>query len=41
MAYLQNGIMRLTESGLDYSDAIGPALYSEDIKQLITEFELQ
>ncbi|MCS3796852.1 STM4012 family radical SAM protein [Niastella sp. OAS944] len=41
MASLKNGIMRLTESGLDYSDAIGPALYSEDIKQLITEFELQ
>jgi len=27
--------------GLDYSDAIGPALYSEHIKQLITEFDLQ
>jgi oxygen-independent coproporphyrinogen III oxidase len=31
----------LTETGLDYSDAIGPALYSGHIKQLITEFELQ
>jgi oxygen-independent coproporphyrinogen-3 oxidase len=41
MALLQNGILRLTEHGLDYSDAIGPALYSAPIKQLITEFELQ
>ena len=41
MALLQNGILRLTEHGLDYSDAIGPALYSVPIKQLITEFELQ
>jgi oxygen-independent coproporphyrinogen-3 oxidase len=31
----------LTSMGLDYSDAIGPALYSDNIKQLITEFELQ
>ena len=41
MAVLQNGILQLTSTGLDYSDAIGPALYSEPIKQLITEFELQ
>ncbi|OQP41078.1 hypothetical protein A4H97_15890 [Niastella yeongjuensis] len=41
MASLQNGIFQLTSMGLDYSDAIGPALYSEPIKQLITEFELQ
>jgi oxygen-independent coproporphyrinogen III oxidase len=41
MAFIQNGILCLTENGIDYSDAIGPALYSEDIKQLITEFELQ
>lgn len=41
LAFIQNGILLLTESGLDYSDAIGPALYSADIKQLITEFELQ
>ena len=41
LAFVQNGLLRLTESGLDYSDAIGPALYSADIKQLITEFELQ
>jgi oxygen-independent coproporphyrinogen-3 oxidase len=41
MAFIQNGIFLLTENGLDYSDAIGPALYSADIKQLITEFELQ
>jgi oxygen-independent coproporphyrinogen-3 oxidase len=41
LASIQNSILRLTESGLDYSDAIGPALYSADIKQLITEFELQ
>jgi oxygen-independent coproporphyrinogen III oxidase len=41
LAFLQNDILRLTENGLDYSDAIGPALYSAPIKQLITEFELQ
>ena len=41
MAIVQNDILQLTSMGLDYSDAIGPALYSEPIKQLITEFELQ
>jgi oxygen-independent coproporphyrinogen-3 oxidase len=41
MATLQQGMLHLTSMGLDYSDAIGPALYSENIKQLITEFELQ
>jgi oxygen-independent coproporphyrinogen-3 oxidase len=41
MARLQGHELRLTDMGLDYSDAIGPALYSEPIKQLITEFELQ
>ena len=41
MARLQGHELRLTDMGLDYSDAIGPALYSEPVKQLITEFELQ
>jgi len=41
MATLQNDVLCLTSMGLDYSDAIGPALYSASIKQLITEFELQ
>jgi oxygen-independent coproporphyrinogen III oxidase len=41
MARLQGDRLRLTDTGLDYSDAIGPALYSEPIRQLITEFELQ
>ncbi|HUP14049.1 MAG TPA: hypothetical protein VM187_17635, partial [Niastella sp.] len=41
MAFIQNGVLCLSENGLDYSDAIGPALYSEGIQQLITEFELQ
>lgn len=41
MAHLQGNILQLTDTGLDYSDAIGPALYSENIQQLITEFELQ
>ena len=41
LATLQQNMLHLTSMGLDYSDAIGPALYSEHIKQLITEFELQ
>jgi oxygen-independent coproporphyrinogen-3 oxidase len=41
MAMMQNKILRLTDNGLDHSDAIGPALYSDPIKQLINEFELQ
>ena len=41
MATLQQDMLNLTSMGLDYSDAIGPALYSEHIKQLITEFDLQ
>jgi oxygen-independent coproporphyrinogen III oxidase len=41
MATLQHDMFHLTSMGLDYSDAIGPALYSENIRQLITEFELQ
>jgi oxygen-independent coproporphyrinogen-3 oxidase len=41
MAVLQDDVLCLTSAGLDYSDAIGPALYSEPIKQLITQFELQ
>jgi oxygen-independent coproporphyrinogen-3 oxidase len=41
MATLEGDLLRLTSMGLDYSDAIGPALYSAPIRQLITEFELQ
>jgi oxygen-independent coproporphyrinogen-3 oxidase len=41
MAKQQGNVLRLTDRGMDYSDAIGPALYSEPVKQLITEFELQ
>jgi oxygen-independent coproporphyrinogen III oxidase len=41
MARLEDGIFRLTDTGIDYSDAIGPDLYSTDIKQLINDFELQ
>jgi oxygen-independent coproporphyrinogen-3 oxidase len=41
LATLQNEVLFLTNTGLDYSDAIGPGLYSKHIKQLITEFELQ
>jgi len=41
MATLNNDLLTLTSAGMDYADAIGPALYSEPIKQLITAFELQ
>ena len=41
MATRQQNMLHLTSMGMDYSDAIGPALYSENIKQLIREFELQ
>ena len=41
MARRQGDVLRLTNTGIDYSDAIGPTLYSEPIRQLITEFELQ
>jgi len=41
MATLQNNVLQLTSTGMDYADAIGPALYSEPIKELITAFELQ
>ena len=40
-ARLQDGLLQLTETGLDYSDVIGPRLYSNSIRKLITEFELQ
>ena len=41
MARLESGTLRLTDMGIDYSDAIGPDLYSGNIKQLINDFELQ
>lgn len=41
MAQMEGDVLCLTSMGLDHSDAIGPALYSAPVKQLITEFELQ
>lgn len=37
----QDNIMQLTSNGVDFSDAIGPWLYSDDIKQRIQTFELK
>lgn len=34
-------IMHLSSEGIDYSDAIGPWLYSDDIKERIQNFELK
>ncbi|MBN9383312.1 MAG: STM4012 family radical SAM protein [Chitinophagaceae bacterium] len=41
LAWLEGDLLRLTSTGVDYSDAIGPSLYSTSVKQLINEFELQ
>ena len=40
LAHEENGLLQLTPAGLDYSDAIGPRLYSSPIQKLINEFEL-
>jgi len=41
MARENGGKIYLTQTGIDYSDAIGPWLYSTMVKELITEFQLQ
>lgn len=41
MTVEQEGILRLTSKGIDYSDAIGPWLYSEAINERIQNFVLQ
>ena len=37
----EKNIMSLTSGGVDYSDAIGPWLYSEEVKKLIGQVELK
>lgn len=37
----QHGLLKLTSAGIDHSDAIGPWLYSPDIRERINTFELQ
>jgi oxygen-independent coproporphyrinogen-3 oxidase len=41
IAFDEDGLLRLTESGLEYSDAIGPELYSEHVQDLMRGFELR
>ncbi|MBW8683171.1 STM4012 family radical SAM protein [Chitinophaga rhizophila] len=41
MAVTEGTLFRLTTSGIDYSDAIGPWLYSNPIRELINNFVLQ
>ncbi|WP_276485487.1 STM4012 family radical SAM protein [Paraflavitalea pollutisoli] len=41
LAALEGSVLRLTSTGIDYSDAIGPALYSEPIRERINGFALQ
>ncbi len=36
----RNGSLRLTESGMERSDAIGPYLYSGAVKQMMDDYEL-
>lgn len=42
LGFVENGaIVKLTSHGIDFSDAIGPWLYSEIIQSKIKQFELK
>jgi oxygen-independent coproporphyrinogen-3 oxidase len=38
MARLDGGVLRLTEAGLERSDAVGPWLYSEQVQRRMDEY---
>ena len=40
LALRQDGVFRLTSTGLEWSDAIGPWLYSDEMKERMDEYEL-
>jgi len=40
LATVEEAIIRLTETGLERSDAVGPWLYSEQVHGLMQEYEL-
>ena len=41
MVNCEHNMLRLSESGVEYSDAIGPWLYSEQVRQLIGGYVLR
>jgi oxygen-independent coproporphyrinogen-3 oxidase len=41
LAVCSSGVLQLTAEGLEYSDAIGPWLYSPEVCRLMAEYELR
>ena len=41
LAVMKNGRLQLTETGIMFSDAIGPWLYSRQVRELMTAYDLR